>query len=89
MLSESAGPIRLGYISLCDDLTAVGATFAAWDAAELADALDRARDVVRLLRANRFPFDAALVSSYARSEPIRALLGIGQLAEDALDGEAE
>ncbi len=89
VVPNDATQIGLGYINLCRDLDAAGASFAEWSDADLSEALGAARDVVRLLRRNRFEFNAARVSKWTDGA-LAALLGVGQLAgDDELDEVAQ
>lgn len=49
-----AGAIQLGYINLSKDLAKIGSSLAEWTDADLRDALEVARQVVRDIRAGKF-----------------------------------
>jgi hypothetical protein len=78
--------LRLGYILLCGDPEEICFAEADWSDAELAQALDTARAVVRAVRLNRFEFDDDEVDRWL-SDDLKALLGQGRLVveEDELD----
>jgi hypothetical protein len=73
------GGVRVGYILLPRDLDQVGDALAPWGEAEFDDALERARSVVRDLRAGPIRFDPAVRPSFPDPR-VEALLGRGQLA---------
>jgi hypothetical protein len=81
------GGLRLGYIRLPRELELVGGCFAPWGEAELESADETARAVVRQVRANRFVFDPARLTEFARTD-FAALVGVGNLAS-ALREEGE
>jgi hypothetical protein len=81
------GELSLGYIRLPRELELVGGCLAPWGPAELASADEAAREVVRLVRANRFVFDPARLTEFARTD-FSALVGVGNLAS-ALREEGE
>jgi len=78
--------VRLGYILLPRDLEGVGPAFAEWSPEELETADDAARDVVRMLRENRFAFDPDR-TIVRPGDPLGRLLGLGQLAGAGADEE--
>lgn len=91
-VAPSARPdrIRLGYVLLPRDLECVGEEMADWGQAELEEALDVARDLIRLVRQGRFEFDADTRARWPDPR-MEALLGRGQLSgvdEDSDAGEA-
>ena len=91
-IAASARPdrIRLGYILLPRDLECVGHEIADWSGADIEEAMDVARDVVRKVREGRFEFDPDARARWPDPR-MEALLGRGQLtaADDESDaGEA-
>jgi hypothetical protein len=82
------GELRLGYIRLPRELELVGGCFAEWSADDLASADEAAREVVRLVRRNRFAFDPARLTEFARTD-FAALVGVGNLASALDDGGRE
>jgi len=83
---DAVDRVRLGYILLPRELDAVGPAFAEWSPEELETADDAARDVVRMLRENRFAFDPER-TTVRPGDPFARLLGLGQLAAVAADDE--
>ncbi len=79
--------LRLGYLLLSRDLDEPIHCFADWNEDELDEADETARDVVRLLRQNRFVYNAGAKTKYMDSR-MAALLGLGHLAS-VLDDEDE
>jgi ATP-dependent helicase/nuclease subunit B len=73
-------PVRLGYIVLPRDLDGTGILIAPWTEAELAEAEEVARQVVRRLRREPFRFDPARPRPRFTDPRMEALLGRGQLA---------
>jgi hypothetical protein len=79
LVPESAlASLRLGYVQLPSTPARVGEAWASWSDAELAEAEEEARRVVRLLRANRFVFDSAR-SSIGLGDPLARVVGEGVL----------
>jgi hypothetical protein len=76
--------LRLGYVQVPSAPARVGEAWASWSEAELADAEEEARRVVRLLRENRFVFDPAR-SSVRIGDPLAAVVGEGVLRLGELD----
>lgn len=84
----ATAPISVGYITLCRDLESIGAKFAEWPDALFEDAMERARDLVRLVRANRFEHDPSVRPRYP-DPPLEALIGLGHLAGEAEEQAAQ
>jgi len=80
--------VMFGYITLCAEAEHVGAKFAEWSAAELAEADEAARRCVRMLRENVFAWEPG-ARPYAHPD-VKALLGEGRLLspEDEVDEDA-
>lgn len=70
--------LGLGYLVLPRDGDRTGVLEAEWSEAELAEADETARDVVRLLRENRFRFDPR-TSRVRPDDPLARVLGQGLL----------
>ncbi len=68
--------VEMGYILLPGEPGRTGAELADWSPAELLEADERARDVVRTLRAGHFAWDPDTTTIRAGS-PLAALAGIG------------
>lgn len=83
-----ADDVRLGYILLPRDAAAAGASFASWTDAELDEAEEAARDVVRLVRRGEFTWNPE-APRRVRDPRLAALLGIGYLEAAAAAEEAE
>ncbi|MEX2611233.1 MAG: PD-(D/E)XK nuclease family protein [Gemmatimonadota bacterium] len=81
--------VMFGYLTLCAEADHVGACFAEWSAAELAEADEAARGCVRMLRRNVFAWEPG-ARAYAHAD-VKALLGEGRLLspEDEVDGADE
>jgi len=69
--------IDVGYILLPGDVQQIGLAAAAWSPDDLAEADEAARQVVRLVRANRFEFDPSV--GLRNEDPLRFLYGKGAL----------
>ena len=84
---EEMDGLHLGFINLPADLEATGAELAlGWTTAELAQADERAREVVRFLRDNRFQWDPE-ESRIRIDDSLASLVGVGVYRE--LDEEDE
>jgi ATP-dependent helicase/nuclease subunit B len=75
-------PVTLGYISLPRDLECVDIQLAPWTCAELDEAEEVARDVVRRLRSEPFRFNPEGRRPRYPDTRMDALLGRGQLIAD-------
>lgn len=86
---EARGRLKLGYILLPRALESVGMEEASWSEAELAEAEEEAREMVRRLRAGVFHYDPDSVGYY--DEAFDALLGRMELrvADEDEDGGGE
>ena len=86
VLAEEAageGELQLGFVAIGKSENNIGLLEADWDVAKLAEALEKAREVVRSVRAGEF-----FVKGQApRDEITRAVLGEGLLSGDAAEGE--
>ncbi len=87
LVAPDASPdrIRVGYILLPRDLDQVGEAMAPWVESDFADALERARKVVRDLRSGPIRFDPSVRPRFPDPHT-EALLGRGQFAAGADDG---
>lgn len=85
---DRSGDVRLGYVLLPRDPDAAGASFAGWSDAELEEAGEAARDVVRFVRRGDFVWDPDLPRR-VRDPRLAALLGIGYLEAAVVADEAE
>jgi ATP-dependent helicase/nuclease subunit B len=79
--------VEYGFILLPRDLEAVGCALADWGAADLDEAVEVARDCVRMIRSGRYEFDPDRSAPF-ESGGLAALLGRRQLL-GAADDEAE
>jgi ATP-dependent helicase/nuclease subunit B len=79
--------VEYGFILLPRDLDRIGCALADWGAAELDEAVEVARDCVRLLRRGRYAFDPDRSAPF-ESGGLAALLGRRQLL-GATDDEGE
>jgi hypothetical protein len=70
--------IRLGYILLPRELERTGAAFGEWTDDELAEADEKARDMVRIVREGVYTFDPERAARHGRG-PLAAVLGLGRL----------
>lgn len=72
--------VRVGYVTLCGEPNEIDFRIASWTAADLADALEAAREAIRAVRGNAFFF--AGVSSDWLSDDMAELLGQGRLVRE-------
>ncbi len=79
--TSALGSLRVGYLALPRDPVLVGPSWAEWTPAELDEAIERAREVVRLLRRNRFPYDSR-TSRIDPDHPLAPVVGGGVLRLD-------
>ncbi|MSR22416.1 MAG: PD-(D/E)XK nuclease family protein [Gemmatimonadetes bacterium] len=70
--------LRVGYLSLPRDPALAGVAWAEWTPDELGQALERAREVVRFLRQNRFEHNPA-TSRIEPTHPLAPVVGGGVL----------
>jgi hypothetical protein len=80
--------VRVGYVVLSRDPEATGVRFADWSDAELAEAEEVARAVVRRIRANRFDYSPQQ-SAIPMGDPLAAVVGRGVLRLDSEDDDGD
>jgi hypothetical protein len=80
-----AGALRVGYVCLPRDPRTTGERWAEWSDAELDDAIETAREVVRALRANRFEHDPES-STIRVGDPLAPVMGGGILRLEDVEG---
>ncbi|MHB1167884.1 MAG: PD-(D/E)XK nuclease family protein [Longimicrobiales bacterium] len=80
LVSGADAAVRVGYITLCGDPADIDFRVAAWSATELGEALDAAREAVRIVRRNVFSF--VEVGSGWLSDDMAELLGRGRLVRE-------
>jgi hypothetical protein len=85
-LVPAGARVQLGYILLPRELDSVGHEIADWSEEVVEDGIERARDVVRMLRSGPVFFDPERRPSFP-DPPLEALLGRGLLTADVDDGE--
>jgi hypothetical protein len=86
---QAAGAeVDVGYVLLPRSLDDVGESLAEWDAAAMEDALETARDVVRVVREGVFTFAADRKPRWP-DEEMESLLGLGQLLAAGTEGDDE
>jgi ATP-dependent helicase/nuclease subunit B len=83
----SLAEVEYGFVLLPRDLDRIGCAMADWGAADLDEAVEVARDCVRLLRGGRYAFDPDRSAPF-ESGGLAALLGRRQLL-GATDDEGE
>ncbi|HAD75854.1 MAG TPA: hypothetical protein DCG16_08720, partial [Gemmatimonadetes bacterium] len=86
--------IRLGFVSLPQDVEETEFMMASWTEEDFVSAEDAARQVVRRLREASFEFDPEVTKVTLRGrDPLEPLLTVGWQArnepEDAVDGGAQ
>jgi hypothetical protein len=82
---EAREEVKLGYLLLPKDEEKTGASLADWSRAELGEAEEAARGVVRELRKGTFSFDPAYRSRW--EDPFASLLGLKELPLPSADDE--
>jgi hypothetical protein len=87
LLPESgAGRVEVGYLLLPRDPAEIRVELAPWTDDEVDEAIERAREVVRILRTGRFDFDRDR-STIRRGDPLAPIVGGGVLLLNEIDAD--
>ena len=85
---EARDGVELGYLNLPADRDRTGLELAGWEAWELNEADEKAREAIRFLRRGVFSWNPESVRM-RRDDPLAPLLGVGVLEELADDEEGD